>query len=257
MLSLFFVLALTCNALFAQETNLNLYGYMSVIVPTHKTDNDSMRFRWAYLGIEARRGVLGAEIKFDVESRKLGYYFGKVDRQIFGGKTSFLYGKFLAPYPYLYPGPKTLALYRYPEALNEYSLDGVGLGWWYERGKFVLRSATFAGRSTAAVTYYGFSLFWEEFIGHGAIVELPWTTRFFHPFLGLSRYDRAEDRWVGFVQNYIELRKDFRLYGHVDYGDIDTEFQLGFAYEFEKDSRVKLFWDSIENRFFLELTAAF
>lgn len=242
------------SSVIAEEIKPFFYGFASLIVPT--SDDEEFSFSWARVGLKANNNWLQFVVEYDVSKSDVKCIYGKIDKEIFGGIASLLFGKFLNPIPYLYPGPKTIHLTRWTDALDDISIYSTGFSLWFKKGDFTFRGAHYNhNKKSMTIGYSGLSLLWEQNVCCGIVFGSPWTNQFLHPFMGFTKYE--DGRKVFFLQNHFQLLDQLRLYAQVDFGDTKNTMLIGINYEFDKNSFLKVFYETRDEKLLAVITFAF
>ncbi len=229
---------------------LKFYGFAAFTVPVDGQENHE--FKWVRLGVKAYPSdPMEIVFEYDIAKSDMKFAFVRGHRELGSVEYSLLVGKFFSPVAYFYSGPRAIRLTRWPTTLSGYSVCQTGLSVWAKGDDWTAR----IGHSetvTTALTYHGFSLFWEEGIGQGAIVKAFARGRWLHPYIG---YSDSEEKVV-FVQNYFQFQHNLRLYFQADFGD-ETDYLAGVNWEYAENSFAKLFYDTADDELHAEITFAF
>lgn len=247
-----FVLSLAWPLALQAEDKLSISGFGAMSVPAQSGQNYSLR--WARVKVDAERVQLKLRFEYDLAINKPRDIFIASNKEWRGGTATLIAGKHLNAIGHLYPSPRALRVPRYPDILNGFTVQEIGISFWYVRPGAVLRLAHYGANQVSAVAAYsGLSLFWEKGAGSGAILNCG--SRWLHPYLGIARYH--DKRTVAFYQSYAQLWFHTRLYGQVDFGQTDDTLLAGLNHEFAKDCFVKLFYETRKEEVLAELTFAF
>lgn len=193
------------------EEKLSFGGFGAMSVPAQSGQNYSLR--WARVRINAEHDRLKLRFEYDLALNKPRDIFISKDKNWRGGIATLIAGNHLNAIGHLYPSPRALRLTRYPDILNGFTVQKIGISFWYVRQGAVLRLAHYDANQVSVVAgYSGLSLFWERAVGCGAILKCE--SGFLHPYLGVARY--RGKRTVAFYQSYAQLPLNTRLYGQVD-----------------------------------------
>lgn len=234
----------------AQNNKIVPYGFASVEAPNAMHSN--YQWQWARLGVTAYpREEVGKDLlvhfQYDVSTNvfKLGYlqYNGL---KWHGGYFSTLAGLFVHPARDCYPVSMTLRLTRSPDLTNDLPVSVLGGAVWYTHGGWIVRTAHYAtGNSTHATLRLGWNgadVYWLDSGVVGMTVKRSFGS-WLNLFVGFTNYHGDKD--VAFVQNYVQLPAQLRLYGQYDFGQTNHKqnYLIGLNWEYAPFSFAKLFYE--------------
>lgn len=248
---------LSFNTSFATDLGpADLYGCGAVAYDSEHGNGYGLR--WARLGAKGyvhsetlKADSLMVNLQYDVNSSTLILGYGQVNHEWKGGTASVLAGKHLLPVQYLYDGPSSLRLTRWPDALNSFSVVSPGAAIWYENGPLNLRVSNFGrdSRTGATLGFGALSAGWEEHVGFTTTFQGTYLSkRFVNVFVGATHYTEEGTDNVYFAQNYWQMTKSLRLYGQYDFGpELKEAWLTGFNWELGENCFVNLYYDTQED----------
>ncbi|PIR07229.1 MAG: hypothetical protein COV55_00610 [Candidatus Komeilibacteria bacterium CG11_big_fil_rev_8_21_14_0_20_36_20] len=253
------MILVAASPIIAQDLNLSPYGYISINIPTE--DGDEYQIQRARVGVTTAQllenGTVKTKFEFDINSAIVKWAYGQFDKSLWQGTVSLVVGIHPNSVACLYPGPKNLRLTRWPDMLDHHTLYSTGTSIWYKKGNFTGRATHFNHNSSSfALTFYGLSGFWEKNTCLGGMFESPWTTRLLHPYMGGMSCDDALGN-LFFIQNYVQLPYNNRLYGQYDFGDTKDSWLFGINHEFSTDCFIKCFYETRDEKIIGEVNFAF
>lgn len=259
MLKLRFVaimVSVLCVSAVSADTTVKPYGFGSVSVPTSK-DGEYI-LRWVRVGANINpHKWMRVHVEYDVATSKVSYGYAEVAGSVAGVRTAIVVGQMLSTVGYLYPGPATLELTRWPDTLSAYALRNTGVAISASGKGGVIRISHYASNQlSATATYKRASLFYQRGIGGGAITQPILIHRYIQPSAGVSVQKKEV---VAFAQNRVKLTPWLNAYFQTDYHSSDKAVKplVGLAAVYAPRAFVKLFWDGKEEKFKTELTFAF
>ena len=244
-----------------------LYGFASFVLPTE--NSQEFDFDWARVGLYVYpEEWLTLRMEYDVSSSELKYAYAQRDWVRNGITYSVVAGRHLDPVAYLYPGPSSLELTRWPDTLNAYSVYDDGVALWAEGDRFVLRASYYeAGDNremSAATTWRDWSLFWRQDAAWG----VGWDPDGEESRFGRSKWSdlaaylsTTQDEEVTFsVVDEVQLSAVPNISLWVQ-GDVrergEADMLAGLVYTYREDSFIKLFWDGKDKSWQARMTFTF
>lgn len=267
MKSLFAVIitCVLCVPAYALEVRgADVYGYGNMSMPT--TQKDSFSVGLARVGVKVPKGKFLLRFEQDLAKNKLQYAYCEAlnSARFLRGVVNMRVGYQLTNALDAYPGPQTfqLPITRYAHTLDDFTFCFAGVSAVYESGVLAIKAASFGrhkfmGSVQVAALSGTFMVNWEQEVGFHATAFLPVGPA--HPFLGAVRYTSEErsGEVVMFVQEYIQLAPNVRLYGQYDFGDIKERLVTGLTYAWAADSFLKLYRDFQDKKFLAEVAYGF